>query len=173
MRRINKRNTERGRKMITREEYELLKHYRATGYDWIARDKNYDLYAFKTMPTKFISFWAVESGFSLPCLIGDCGNNILTCVTWEDEKATNILDLIQDYEAHQVITGGTNGNKAELVKEIESVFDKVGIHSYRAYESCMSRNDWVIGSDTVRDIFSVIDKHVADSEKVVIPSFVA
>ena len=91
--------------MITSKEYELLKHYRATGYDWIARDKNYDLYAFKTMPTKFISFWSVESGFSLPCIVAGCGDNILTCVTWEDEEPTKIDDLINDYESHQEIVG--------------------------------------------------------------------
>ena len=91
--------------MITSKEYESLKHYRATGYRWVARDKNYDLYAFKTIPTKFISFWSVQSGFSLPCLIAECGDNMLTCVTWEDEEPTKIDDLIRDYESHQVIVG--------------------------------------------------------------------
>ena len=91
--------------MITNKEYELLKHYRATGYRWVARDKNYDLYVFKTVPTKFISFWSVESGFSLPCLVAECGDNILTCVTWEDEEPTKIDDLISDYESHQIIVG--------------------------------------------------------------------
>src|SRR5574344_2281450 len=90
--------------MITKEDYELLKNYRAKGYEWIARDKNCDLYAFNVMPTKFISFWAVQSGFNLPYLVGECGDNILTCVTWYDEEPTKILDLMQDYESHQIIT---------------------------------------------------------------------
>lgn len=91
--------------MITREEYELLKQYRAKGYGWIARDKNCGLYAFKVMPVKFYPFWRAENGFHLPCLIGECGDNILTCVTWKDEEPTKINDLINDYESHQTLVG--------------------------------------------------------------------
>ena len=91
--------------MITREEYLELKERYNEGYRWIARDENCDLCAFKVMPTKFISFWTVNTGSPFPRLLGENEENILTCVTWEDEEPTKIDDLIRDYESHQVIVG--------------------------------------------------------------------
>ena len=91
--------------MITKEECLELKNRYNEGYRWIARDKNGDLYAFKTLPTKFKFFWSIKRGSPYPRLVGEREENILTCVTWEDEKPTKIDDLIQDYESHQVIVG--------------------------------------------------------------------
>lgn len=104
--------------MITREEYELLKEYREQGYKRIARDKNCDLYAFKTLPMKFKFFWSIKRGSPYPRLVCEREENILTCVTWEDEKPTKIDDLIRDYESHQVIKQGENNvNKKKLMKK--------------------------------------------------------
>ena len=43
--------------MITKEEYELLKYYHATGYGWIARDKSKMLYVYNCKPFKVNRVW--------------------------------------------------------------------------------------------------------------------
>ena len=88
--------------MITREEYELLKECREQGYKWIARDEDGELYLYRTEPTKLSSCWL---SFNIDDGIDDlCDGDVLfQCIKWEDEKPTKILDLIQDYEAHQLL----------------------------------------------------------------------
>ena len=87
--------------MITQEEYLKLKELYKHNFRWIAKDKSDSLYVFKVMPMKFISFWAVERCVSLPYLVGKPEDNSFTCIKWEDEKPTKILDLIQDYEKQE------------------------------------------------------------------------
>ena len=143
--------------MITNKEYELLKHYRATGYGWIARDWNYDLYAFKTIPTKFVSFWSVQSGFSLPCLVAECGDNILTCVSWEDEEPTKILDLIQDYESHQVIVG-------EKVKVIVPHFVADWIEEVKGLKRNFKLEYLFDTTEMPDDVFEWLDERYGDTD---------
>lgn len=90
--------------MITREEYELLKQYRATGYRWIARDEDGELYLYRTVPTKLSSCWL---SFNIDDGIDDlCDGDVLfQCIKWEDEEPTKILDLIQDYEKQEELQG--------------------------------------------------------------------
>lgn len=106
---------------LTKEEYELLKVYRAKGYGWIARSKNGNLCAFKVMPVKSTPFWTVERGFHLPCLVGERGDNILTCVTWKDEEPTKINALINDYESHLVLTSDTTVPVNSTIATLEKV----------------------------------------------------
>ena len=95
--------------MITREEYELLKQYRAKGYRWIARDKNKMLYMHKYKPFKGNRVWDTsgdETSYSY--VVNSCRSDIFKAITWEDEKPTKIDELIRDYESYQEI------NKEEI-----------------------------------------------------------
>lgn len=83
--------------MITKEEYELLKYYRAIGYKWIARDKNWKLYIYQEMPRRNRTIWNFGGG---TVRIRDEYYNFIKL---EDEKPTRIDDLIRDYESHQKI----------------------------------------------------------------------
>ena len=85
--------------MITREEYELLKHYRATGYNWIARDKNGKLYTYQEIPRRYRKTWNF-GGVAV-----NVSEKYFTFIKWEDEKPTKILDLIQDYEKQEELKG--------------------------------------------------------------------
>lgn len=154
--------------MITTKEYELLKKHRAKGYCWIARDRDECVYVYKSKPIKLGLIWGDnERG----CYEWSLNDDSLPCIKWEDEKPTRIDDLIRDYESHRVIVG-ESVNKTELVKEIEGVFDSIDIFNYRIGESCENYNNWGIDSKRVRDIFSVIDKHIPDNDKEIIPQFV-
>ena len=90
--------------MITREEYGWLKHYRAKGYRWIARDGDEELYLYRTEPTKLSRCWlsfTIDDGIDDLC----DGDVLFQSIKWEDEKPTKIDDLIRDYESHQEIVG--------------------------------------------------------------------
>lgn len=99
--------------MITKEEYEILKQYRAEGYSYLSRDKDNLLCVNMYKPRKLNERWLWGTKHLL------LNRDTLKCVRWEDEKPTKINDLIRDYESHMVITEGNNLNKAELIKEIE------------------------------------------------------
>lgn len=90
--------------MITKYEYSELKKLYNDGYRWIARDSCESIYAYKLEPIKLSFSWK----YSKNNMITPCGDEFLlpyVYVKWEDEKPTKILDLMQDYESHQVITG--------------------------------------------------------------------
>ena len=146
--------------MITKEEYELLKDYRATGYDWIARDRDECVYVYKSKPIKLGLIWGDnERG----CSEWSLNDDSLPYIKWEDEKPTRIDDLIRDYESHQVIIGSNNVNKAELIKEIDNILDDIGVGDYRLGES--NEDDcWLISSITIRKILSAIEKCSLDGK---------
>src|SRR5574344_929601 len=83
--------------MITREEYELFKNYRDIGFNWLARDKNLNLFTYREMPRRSSTIWNVGGAVRIRA-------EHFTFVKWEDEEPTKINDLICDYEAHQIIT---------------------------------------------------------------------
>lgn len=90
--------------MITKEEYGVLKYYHTTGYKWIARDENEELYAYKTKPIKLTCSWLnfnIRERFDTVC----DDDHLFQYIKWDDEEPTKILDLMQDYESHQIITG--------------------------------------------------------------------
>ena len=152
--------------MINKKEYELLKHQKEEGFNWIARDRYNDLYTYKIEPSRRNVTWESTICYNY------IGSQLFTFIKWEDEKPTKIDDLIRDYESHQVIVG-ENLNKAELVKEIEDILYTIGIHSYRIDESCENYHNWGINSKTIREIFSAIEKYNSERMKVTIPQFVA
>src|SRR5574344_155894 len=90
--------------MITSKEYELLKHYRATEYRWIARDKDKGLYVYATEPEKRECEWRTNK-FNSSGVYNDDGYHLFQYIKWEDEKPTRIDDLIRDYESHKESVG--------------------------------------------------------------------
>lgn len=147
--------------MITKYEYLKLKERYKNGYRWIARDSCESIYVYKLKP--------VKQGFSWKTSTDDwpttCGDDFLfPYIKWEDEEPTKINDLISDYESHKKNVGGNNMNKAELIKEIEDLFDNIGIHDYRIGERCEIVS-WRIDSKTIRKIFSAIEKYSIEKEK--------
>ena len=153
--------------MVTREEYELLKHYRATGYRWIARDGDDEcLYLYKSKPIKLGVNWGTEHA----CYQWFVNDDSLPYVKWEDEEPTKINDLIRDYESHQVITGENNVNKSELIKEIEEILDDIGVSDYQLGEY-EEDTIWAISSITIRELFSAIEKYSVEKEKQYILKF--
>ena len=90
--------------MITREEYELLKYYLATGYGWIARDKNKELCVYEIKPTKLTCSWLnlhIHERFDSVC----DDDHLFQYIKWDNEEPTKIKDLINDYEVHQELVG--------------------------------------------------------------------
>lgn len=86
--------------MITKEEYSELKELYNHGYRWIARDSCEIIYAYKLEPIKLGFSWKHSNNN----IITTCGDDFLLpyiYVKWEDEKPTSIVDLINEYEAHQ------------------------------------------------------------------------
>lgn len=156
--------------MITKYGYLKLKEQYKSGYRWIARDKDKRLYVYTTEPKKIEYEWRTNK-FNSSGVYSDDSYHLFPCVKWEDEEPTKIDDLIRDYESHQVITGGNNVNKAELAKEIEDVFDNIGIHDYRIGERCENYSNWRIDSKTIRKILSAIEKHGVEEEKQYILKF--
>lgn len=152
--------------MITREEYGLLKRYRTKGYRWIARDENECVYVYKSKPIKLGSSWKDNkrgcSGWSF-------NDDSLPYIKWEDEKPTKILDLIQDYEVHQLLVG-EKVNKTELIKKIEGILDDIGVSDYQLGE-CDEDTIWTISSITIRKIFSAIEKCSIEKDKQYILKF--
>ena len=88
--------------MITKKEYELLKYYLATGYGWIARDKNKELCVYEIKPTKLTCSWLnlhIHERFDSVC----DDDHLFQYIKWDDEEPTKIDELIKDYESYQAI----------------------------------------------------------------------
>jgi hypothetical protein len=81
---------ERKEHKLTQEQIKILKALKTLGFNWIARDKDNDLYAYNTKPKKLIYIW--DEGSSVTSL------NYLTVrfdfIKWEDEEPINIDDLL-------------------------------------------------------------------------------
>ena len=90
--------------MITKKEYELLKYYRATGYSWIARDKNKELCVYEIKPMKLTCSWLNRHIHERLDSVCD-DDHLFQYIKWEDEKPTKILDLMQDYEKQEELKG--------------------------------------------------------------------
>lgn len=127
--------------MITKEEYGLLKYYHTTGYKWIARDENKELCVYKIKPIKLTSSWLnfnIRERFDT--VYDD--DHLFQYIKWDDEEPTKILDLIQDYESHQIITSEDEPLYYALIKGHELSSNEFKYWSCNAYSS----GDLFIGS---------------------------
>lgn len=83
---------------LTIEEYIILKNI-DMGYNYIARNKNGDLFLFKLRPAKQISneeennFWIAYNPGNEACF--DLYNHLFKFITWEDKEAYDIMKLLK------------------------------------------------------------------------------
>ena len=73
-------------------KYWLLQQLKSDGYEWLARDENSELYAFKTKPKKYekIEFW--DTGMDDNSSIK---NDNFPYIKWVDKEPTSIESTIQ------------------------------------------------------------------------------
>lgn len=87
--------------MLTKYEYFKLKERYKNGYRWIARNKDGELCVYKSEPIKLNFSWRVVSMIDGDTAFGY--DFLFPYIKWEDEKPTLIADLINEYEANQVL----------------------------------------------------------------------
>ena len=73
---------------------DLLKRLRNEGYNYLARDKDGDLWVFMVRPEKEDDFWDAKTDYHSVIIEND---NFLE-VQWSDEEPTKITDLLETYE---------------------------------------------------------------------------
>lgn len=72
--------------------YDLLKRLQNEGYEYLARDKDLTLWAYKSMPKKSDKYWGRGGG----CEVIEDDN--FPEVKWADNKPTKISKLLASYE---------------------------------------------------------------------------
>lgn len=82
------------------ERISLLEHLTYSGFEYIAKDINDELWAYEERPKKYDVQWAVSGGDTFKVR----GGNNYPEVQWSDEEPTKISDLLATYE-----NGGENG----------------------------------------------------------------
>ena len=80
---------------ITALEKEILKHAKAKGFNYIARDKDKEIFVYGSTPKKHDNYWGDGSIFE----DGDFNffNDLFQFVKWEDEEPTKIDDVLNNY----------------------------------------------------------------------------
>lgn len=77
---------------LTRFEYEYLKVAKENGYNFIARDKNNNLYLYSNKPWKDEIYWYYEDRITLVFV------ELFKFVKWEDEEPWNIDNILANCE---------------------------------------------------------------------------
>lgn len=77
---------------LTRFEYEYLKFAKENGYNFIARDKNNNLYLYSNKPWKAQVYWGHEGG-TTPVFA-----ELFKFVKWKDEEPYSIDELLNNCE---------------------------------------------------------------------------
>lgn len=85
--------------MITQEEYAKLKQIKADGFEWIARDKNGELYVFSEKPIRDGGMWNIVDRQTDWSMIKD--EKLFPDVLWEDNFPTKIEDFMNEYKPSQ------------------------------------------------------------------------
>lgn len=79
---------------------DLLKQLRSDDYDYLARDEDGDLWAFRVKPKKEDNFWDTENDYHSAII----ENDNFPEVKWAYDEPTEISELLESYE-----NGGENG----------------------------------------------------------------
>lgn len=81
-------------------EYYLLEQLLYRGYQWIARDEDNDLNAFKRKPKYYEGSWSAFADFNNPNVYRGFGafENLFEFIKCEDEQPTNIKELLNNSE---------------------------------------------------------------------------
>lgn len=77
---------------LTKEQIKILKALKTLGFNWIARDKDDDLYAYNTKPKKLIYSWSIGSSATLL----DFLTVEFDFIKWSDDEPTNIDELLKE-----------------------------------------------------------------------------
>lgn len=80
--------------LLTRLEYELLKHWNKK-YNYIARDKDGSLYIYRDKPSKNEDVWSTEYGFARAERNFD---GLFRLISWTDKEPMNIEELLNNCE---------------------------------------------------------------------------
>lgn len=78
---------------ITRLELGILKHINEKGIEYIARDSDSSLCAYKSRPYKINCMWIATRACYTMFLFKDC----FQFINWEDEEPTLIKDILENY----------------------------------------------------------------------------
>lgn len=81
---------ERKEHNLTEREIEVLKALHTLGHEWLVRDKDNRLFAYRHKPSKRNIAWF---RFGSPTILVD--ENLFTFITWEDDEPTNIKELLK------------------------------------------------------------------------------
>lgn len=82
--------------------WNLLKDLKYDGFEWLARDENCELYAFKGKPKKLEKLELWDTGVNNYSLIK---KDDFPQIKWLDSQPTSISDILEKY-----LNGGENGN---------------------------------------------------------------
>ena len=88
------------RKHENKERVSLLEHLTYSGFEYIAKDINDELWAYEDRPNKYDVQWAVSGGDTFKVR----GGKSYPEVQWSNEEPTKIADLLDIYQK-----GGENG----------------------------------------------------------------
>lgn len=75
---------------LTQEQIKILKALKTLGFNWIARDKDTNLYGYNTKPKKLIDVWNIGSSL-MPLDFLTVGFDF---IKWSDDEPTKIDDLL-------------------------------------------------------------------------------
>ena len=137
--------------MITREEYELLKNYRAECYSYLSRDKDNLLCVNMYKPRKLNERWLWGTNHLL------LNRDTLKCVRWEDEEPTRITDLINEYESHKEVVG-------ENVKVVIPSFVAEWIEEVKALTRNFKLEYLFDTTEMPDDVYDWLDEHGGDTD---------
>jgi hypothetical protein len=75
---------------LTEREVEVLEALQTLGHEWLVRDKDNRLFAYKHKPSKRNMGWF---HFGSPTILVD--EDLFTFIKWEDKEPTNIKELLK------------------------------------------------------------------------------
>lgn len=84
------------------ENIRLLNSFLDSGYNYLARDENGNLWKYQSIPKRNVSFWNESSFEDTPCKIN--GSNFPE-VKWADDEPTEIAELLEAYEKEEFGNG--------------------------------------------------------------------
>lgn len=110
-------------------EIQTVKNLLAKGYEWIARDENDALYAFKTKPRKGGDAWNYGGGVLL--LVDENARGVIPIfddINWEDAKPVRLHDIVP-----QILTDEEREWLRTVVKPFRDRLKSVDVHDGSFY----------------------------------------
>lgn len=95
----------------------LLNSFLDSGYNYLARDENGNLWKYQSIPKRNVSFWNESSFKDTPCKID--GHDFPE-VKWTDGEPTRIIDLLETYSKSDVPVCGHDRHTSILLLKMLS-----------------------------------------------------